>query len=303
VRYAPAFFFNRHAIMAPRHRPTKKATVTKKTPVRKKRAVPSSKKDVVGEQPFPGDQFRLMVEAVMDYAIYMLDCDGRIVSWNPGAERLKGYAASDVIGRHYSIFFTADAIREGKPQLELDHAKLHGRFEEEGWRVRKVGTQFWANVVLTPIHHEGALRGYVKVTRDLTERKAAEDGLRQSEQWLRTTLECIGDAVIATDAAGDVKFLNPVAQSLTGWTQDEARGVPLDRVFVIMNEHTRQPVTSPFFKVVSTGGVVGLANHTMLIARDGREHVISDSSAPILNQKQEIIGVVIVFRKGRGDGE
>jgi PAS domain S-box-containing protein len=296
VRYAPGSYLTGHAIMAPRQRPNKKARVPRK-PVRTKRAATSSKKNVVGEQPFPGDQFRLMVEAVVDYAIYMLDREGRVVSWNPGAERLKGYAASDVIGRHYSMFFTADGIREGKPQHELDEAKHRGRFEEEGWRVRKVGTQFWANVVLTPIYYEGVLQGYVKVTRDLTERKAAGDALRQSEQWLRTTLESIGDAVIATDAAGDLKFLNPVAQSLTGWTQDEARGVSLDKVFVIMNEHTRQPVTSPFFKVVSTGGVVGLANHTVLIARDGREHVISDSSAPILNQKQEIIGVVIVFRK------
>jgi PAS domain-containing protein len=107
--------------------------------------------------------------------------------------------------------------------------------------------------------------------------------------------------VIATDVAGDVKFLNPVAESLTGWTHDEAKGLPLDRVFVIVNQETRAPVRSPFFKVVSSGKVVGLANHTVLIARDQTEHVIADSAAPILNQRDEIVGVVIVFRQRRFD--
>ena len=103
--------------------------------------------------------------------------------------------------------------------------------------------------------------------------------------------------LLATDAAGDVKFINPVAESLTGWTQEQATGTPLDKVFVIVNEETRKPVSSPFFKVVSTGKVVGLANHTVLIARDGTEHAIADSGAPILDRKKDIAGVVIVFRK------
>ncbi|WP_447987453.1 PAS domain-containing protein [Nitrospira sp. Nam74] len=247
------------------------------------------------------DQFRLMVDAVTDYAIYMLTPDGRIATWNPGAQRLKRYTESEVIGRHYSMFFPNDAIEAGKPDHELERARLDGRFEEEGWRVRKIGPPFWANVVLTPVYQDGELRGYVKITRDLTERKAAEDALRQSQQWLLTTLQSIGDAVIATDAAGDVKLINPVAQSLTGWTQDAAQGQPLDKVFVIVNEETRRPVTSPFYKAVSTGGIVGLANHTVLIARDGTEHAIADSAAPILDANKSIIGVVIVFRKGRAD--
>jgi PAS domain S-box-containing protein len=250
---------------------------------------------------FPDDQFRLMVEAVVEYAIYMLDPEGRIASWNPGAQRLKGYSQAEVIGRHYSMFFTEEAIKAGKPQHELEQAKHDGRFEEEGWRVRKIGPQFWANVVVTPIYHQGVLQGYVKVTRDLTERKVAEDALRQNQQWLLTTLQSIGDAVIATDAAGDVKLINPVGESLTGWTQDQAKGIPLDKVFVIVNEETREPVTSPFYKAVSTGGVVGLANHTVLIARDGTEHSIDDSAAPILDENQTIIGVVIVFRKRQPD--
>ena len=258
-----------------------------------------SKSKLLRGQVSSDDQFRLMVESVVDYAIYMLDPKGHIVTWNPGAQRLKGYSQAEVIGRNYSMFFTEDAIREGKPQQEMERAKLHGRFEEEGWRIRKYGPRFWANVVLAPVYDgSGVLRGYVKVTRDLTERKAAEDALRQSQQWLLTTLQSIGDAVIATDASGDVEFLNPVAQSLSGWTQEQVKGQPLDKVFVIVNEQTREAVKNPFFKVISTGGVVGLANHTVLIARDGTEHVIADSAAPILNEKKDIIGVVIVFRKG-----
>jgi len=279
--------------MTPRHnakRPRK--PLSKKSPTKRR-----SQKNQDRKRFFADEQFRLMVEAVTDYAIYMLDSQGHIMSWNPGAQRIKGYSETEVVGKHYSMFFTNDDIRAGKPEEELERAKQEGRFEEEGWRVRKIGPQFWANVVLTPIYDHGVLRGYVKVTRNLTERKTAEDALRQSEEWLRTVLLSIGDAVIATDVAGDVKFLNPVAESLTGWPQREARGLPLDRIFVIVNQETRTPVRSPFFKVVSSGRVVGLANHTVLIARDQTEHVIADSAAPILNQKQEIIGVVIVFRK------
>ncbi|HKN88274.1 MAG TPA: PAS domain S-box protein [Nitrospiraceae bacterium] len=276
--------------MAQRQNPKERKT-TAKQPRTSEKSITKE-----GEPPFPEDQFRLMVEAVVDYAIYMLDPEGRIMSWNAGAQRLKGYSEAEVLGRHYSMFFTEDAIRAGKPQRELERAKLDGRYEEEGWRVRKIGPQFWANVVLTPIYHQGVLRGYVKVTRDLSERKAAEDALRQSQQWLLTTLQSIGDAVIATDAAGDVKFINPIAQSLTGWKEDEATGRPLDKVFVIVNQETRNPVTSPFYKVISTGGVIGLANHTVLIARDGTEHAIADSAAPILDHKGDIVGVVIVFR-------
>ena len=276
--------------MAQRQNPKERKT-TAKQPRTSEKSITKE-----GEPPFPEDQFRLMVEAVVDYAIYMLVPEGRIMSWNAGAQRLKGYSEAEVLGRHYSMFFTEDAIRAGKPQRELERAKLDGRYEEEGWRVRKIGPQFWANVVLTPIYHQGVLRGYVKVTRDLSERKAAEDALRQSQQWLLTTLQSIGDAVIATDAAGDVKFINPIAQSLTGWKEDEATGRPLDKVFVIVNQETRNPVTSPFYKVISTGGVIGLANHTVLIARDGTEHAIADSAAPILDHKGDIVGVVIVFR-------
>src|SRR5688500_363659 len=120
--------------------------------------------------------FRLLVESVQDYAIFMLDPLGRIVSWNAGAERLKGYRAEEIVGQHFSRFYPQRDIDRNHPAHELELAAAEGRYAEEGWRVRKDGTRFWANVVITRLMDEtGQLRGFAKVTRDLTERKAAED--------------------------------------------------------------------------------------------------------------------------------
>jgi PAS domain S-box-containing protein len=119
------------------------------------------------------ERFQLLVEGVKEYAILMLDPDGKIVSWNGGAQRIKGYAAEEVLGRHFSLFYTQEAIDEGHPEMELRMARAEGRFEEEGWRVRKDGTQFWAGVLITAlVGNQGELRGFAKVTRDLTERRA-----------------------------------------------------------------------------------------------------------------------------------
>jgi len=122
-----------------------------------------------------GDQFALLVSGVVDYGIFMLDPTGGIVTWNEGAQRIKGYAASEIIGRHFSVFYPAEEVRNRKPDWELEVARREGRYEEEGWRVRKDGTRFWAHVIITALRDEsGRLRGFGKVTRDLTERRAEE---------------------------------------------------------------------------------------------------------------------------------
>lgn len=127
------------------------------------------------------ERFRLMVESVKDYAIFMLDAEGKITTWNEGAKRTKGYDAQEIIGLHFSVFYPAAEVKADKPGLELKEAARVGRFEDEGWRVRKDGTQFWANVVITALRDKaGHLVGFGKVTRDLTERKKAEDSLRSS---------------------------------------------------------------------------------------------------------------------------
>jgi len=125
------------------------------------------------------ERFRLMIESVKDYAIILLDPEGRITSWNAGAERIKGYRAEEILGKPFEVFYTPEAIAAGRPQAELRQALAEGRFEEEGWRVRKDGSRFWANVIITPLYtEEGALLGFVKVTRDISERRRAEEQLQ-----------------------------------------------------------------------------------------------------------------------------
>jgi PAS domain S-box-containing protein len=127
--------------------------------------------------------FELLVKSVLDYAIFALDSEGRVATWNLGAERLKGYRADEIIGQHFSRFYPEDDVAAGKPERELADAVANGRVEDEGFRVRKDGSQFWANVVITALRDDhGELIGFAKVTRDLTLRKAAEDSLRESEE-------------------------------------------------------------------------------------------------------------------------
>ena len=122
------------------------------------------------------ERFRLLVAAVKDYAIFMLDINGNILSWNSGAQRIKGYTANEIIGKHFSIFYTEEDLQDGKPPRELVIATKEGQYQEEGWRVRKDGTLFWANVLITAVFDEqGKLRGFAKVTRDMTEQKKAEE--------------------------------------------------------------------------------------------------------------------------------
>jgi PAS domain S-box-containing protein len=131
------------------------------------------------------ERFRLLVNAVTDYAIYMLDASGNIASWNAGAERFKGYAASEVIGRHFSIFYTEEDILKGIPATALQTSERTGKFEAEGWRVRKDGTRFWAHVIIDPIRAPtGELLGFAKVTRDLTERREAQQHLDAAREAL-----------------------------------------------------------------------------------------------------------------------
>src|SRR4030042_6910652 len=121
----------------------------------------------------------MMIEGVKDYAILVLDAGGHVVSWSVAAERVKGYQAEEIIGQHFSRCYTSEDIQGGKPAMELEAAAAKGRFEDEGWRVRKDGSRFWASVIITALHDEtGQLSGFSKITRDITERKRAEDEKR-----------------------------------------------------------------------------------------------------------------------------
>jgi PAS domain S-box-containing protein len=174
------------------------------------------------------DVFRLLVEGVSDYAIFMLNPDGIVVSWNEGARRIKGYQAKEIIGRHFSTFYTPDALARDWPSEELRRALSIGRFEDEGWRVRKDGTCFWANVIITALRDPaGRLLGYSKITRDLTERREHEERLRQSEENYRLLVEGVKDhAIFLLDADAKVLNWNAGAQRVLGYEAAEVVGRP-----------------------------------------------------------------------------
>jgi PAS domain S-box-containing protein len=173
-----------------------------------------------------GELHRLLVESVQDYAIFALDPEGYILSWNAGAERFKGYTADEIVGKHFSIFYPQEKIASGFPDFELREAKRTGRFEDEGWRLRKDGSRFWASVVITSLRDStGTLVGYAKVTRDLTERRAAEEALRLSEERFRLIVQGVRDyAIFMLDPGGHVATWNEGAARIKQYRADEIIG-------------------------------------------------------------------------------
>ena len=178
-------------------------------------------------------RYRLLIEAVTDYAIYMLDASGVVTTWNPGAHRIKGYAANEIIGQHFSRFYTEDDKTTGLPARALETAKREGKFEAEGWRVRKDGSRFWAYVVIDPIRdHSGQVIGFAKITRDLTERKAAEQVLHRSEEQFRLLVQGVSDyAIYLLDLEGKVTNWNLGAQRIKGYFANEIVGQHFSRFY------------------------------------------------------------------------
>ncbi len=245
-----------------------------------------------------GEALRLLAAIVesSDDAIIGKALDGTILSWNKGAERMYGYSSGEIKGRNIAILIPPD-----RPDELLQMYKRLERGERiehfETMRCKKDSHCIDVSISVSPIKDDkGIISGFATIARDITYRKKAEEELRRSEAWLSTTIKSIGDGVIATDKDGCVIFLNPVARLLTGWKEDEAKCTPLKTVFNIINEQTGQKVESPVDKVIREGTIVGLANHTILIAKDGRRVPIDDSAAPIKDAKGNFIGVVLIFR-------
>jgi len=180
------------------------------------------------------ERFRSLVESAEDYAIFLLDPSGHVATWNTGAARAKGYKAAEIIGKHFSVFYPQEARDRKWPEHELAEAARVGRFEDEGWRVRKDGTQFWANVIITALRdRDGRLIGYSKITRDLTERRAHEETLRQSEERFRLLLEGVEDyAIFMLDPNGRVTSWNTGAERITGFHAEEVIGTHFERFFI-----------------------------------------------------------------------
>jgi PAS domain S-box-containing protein len=189
--------------------------------------------------------YRLLAESVQDYAIFALDSVGRVLTWSAGAARIKGYARTEIVGKHFSVFYPPEAIAAGLPDRELEIARRVGRLEDEGWRVRKDGSQFWANVIITALHDElGQLVGFAKVTRDLTARRVDDEELRRSEERFRLLVETVRDyAIFMLDPLGYVATWNAGAERIKGYQAPEIIGrhfsvfYPAEKVAVGFPQH------------------------------------------------------------------
>jgi PAS domain S-box-containing protein len=240
------------------------------------------------------DRYRLLIEGITDYAIYMLDAAGLVTSWNPGAARFKGYSEDEILGQHFSRFYTDEDKAIDLPQTALRTAREQGRFEQEGWRVRKDGTRFWAHVIIDPIRDtEGNLVGYAKVTRDLSERRRAEEQLRESEEQLRLLVQGVTDyALYMLDLDGLVSSWNAGAERIKGYSRDEVLGTHFSRFYTA--EEREAGVPSKGLQRARTEG--RWETEGWRVRKDGSRfwaHVVIDA---IRNEAGELVGFAKITR-------
>ena len=239
-------------------------------------------------------RYRLLVEAVTDYAIYMLDEQGIVASWNPGAQRFKGYTADEIIGRHFSTFYVDEDRATGLPARALALAAEHGKFEGEGWRVRKDGTRFWALVVIDPIKSStGRVIGYAKVTRDLTERREAEATLRRSQEQFRLLVQGVSDhAIYMLDREGNVASWNSGAQRIKGYAPEEIIGRNFD-TFYRAEDRERGDAKRALASVLAGGR---FESEGWRVRKDGSHFWANVVMDPVHDDAGDIIGVAKVTR-------
>ena len=251
----------------------------------------------VGNEQLAG--FMAAIVESSDDAIVSKDLHGTITSWNKGAERVFGYTAAEAVGRPINILIPENRGDE-EPAILAKISRGERIEHYETVRRRKNGQLIEISLTISPIRDaSGRIIGASKIARDISEQRRASERIRRSEERFRVTLSSIGDAVIATDVQGRITFMNPIAEKVTGWMEADALGLPLDDVFVISNETTGEGMPNPVRSVLRDGATVGLANHTILTARDGTRIPIDDSAAPIRDPSGELTGVVLVFRDVR----
>ncbi len=244
--------------------------------------------------------FEVTLRSIGD-AVIASDRDGRVSFMNPVAESLTGWKADEALGRPLDEVFDIVNERTREPADNPAHKVMRsgviiGLANHTALIARDGSERPIADSAAPILDKDGAIQGVILVFHDMTAEREAADAIAEQREWFQRTLESIGDAVIASDVRGRVVFMNPVAEFLTGRKQDEARGLDCAEVFQIVNEQTRTTVESPVGRVLREGTVVGLANHTVLIASNGVERPIDDSGAPIRSRDGRIVGVVLVFR-------
>jgi PAS domain S-box-containing protein len=239
-------------------------------------------------------RYRLLVDAITDYAIYMLDTDGHVSSWNAGAQRFKGYTESEILGEHFSRFYTPEELAAGVPTRALATAEAEGRFEAEGWRVRKDGQRFWAHVVIDAIRDPyGHLVGFAKITRDLTERKAAEEVLRRSEEQFRLLVQGVTDyAIYMLDPNGRVASWNPGAQRIKGYDPEEIIGEHFSRFYT--NEDKAAELPRKALEIAASEG--RFEKEGWRLRKDGSRFWASVIIDPIRGDDGTLIGFAKVTR-------
>lgn len=231
--------------------------------------------------------FRRLVDSVRDYAIFLLTPEGNVASWNPGAEQLQQYSANEIIGKHFSIFYPDYDVANGKPSMELREAAAQGRLEDEGWRLRKDGSRFWANVILTAIRGDnGELIGFGKITRDVTDR-------RDAEMRYRLLVEGVTDyAIFSLDTHGNVTSWNSGAQRIKSYTANEIIGQHFSRFYTPEDAAAGLPA-----RVLETAATSGhYEGEGWRVRKDGTRFWASVVVTPLRDEKGELVGFSKITR-------
>ena len=239
------------------------------------------------------ERMRLMISGVKDYAIFMLDPEGRIATWNLGAQRLKGWAAEEIIGQHFSRFYPPQEIADRLPQRELEIAKAEGQFTGEGWRIRKDGSRFWATLVLTPVERHGRLVGFSKVTRDTTERRRIEQTMKEEEARLAAVIGSAMDAVITVDEGQLITLFNPAAEKMFGYQAGEVMGTSLERLIPSRFRGSHATHIRNFAQTHTTRRRMGDLTAIYGLRSDGTEFPIEASISQAQIAGQKIYSVIL----------
>jgi len=240
-----------------------------------------------GHQPQTEDVFRRLVESIRDYAIFLLTPEGNVASWNPGAERIKQYQAHEIIGKHFSIFYPPQDLAAGKPNMELRVAAEVGRFEDEGWRIRKDGSRFWANVIISAVRDDdGTLIGFGKITRDITDR-------REAELRYRLLIDGVTDyAIYSLDANGNITSWNSGAQRIKGYTNEEIIGQHFSRFYTQQDTDAGLPA-----RVLEAAAIAGhYEGEGWRVRKDGTKFWSSVVVTPLRDEAGELVGFSKITR-------